>query len=181
MPNQDNDLELQPEPQEEPEEATVAPKDPTEKPAENLNPEMIVLDESQYTTDMELQPEQEPTEGDSEDEEQSSGTAQDMPAIAVLHPMLGHPGTPDSIPDNHDMWLGANLTIAMRDKPLTVGPNNFIISGNTPEAIADRLRDIMVEALTDMREKSGIIQRATPDQVPPERGENRSKGGIVLP
>ncbi len=109
------------------------------------------------------------------------GSAIDMPAMVVFHPILGQPGLPTEIPEEHTMWLGANMTISLRDRPLTFGPHNFIISGDSAGAMANQIHAIVLVALLDMEEKNRVVQPVNPGQVPPAPGERTSQGGIVLP
>ena len=84
------------------------------------------------------------------------------PAVKLYHPMIGAEGTMDDIPEDHEIWLAANIMMGPKGTPLREGQSNMFVSGKTPEAIGEYIKRTIITVLEQMQEKLSPIQRATP-------------------
>ncbi len=84
------------------------------------------------------------------------------PAIKMYHPMIGVEGTPESIPEDHKIWLAANIMMGPAGSPLREGQSNIFVSGKTAEDIAEYIKTVIMSVLDQMKERMSPIQKATP-------------------
>lgn len=83
-------------------------------------------------------------------------------AVKVIHPIFQDPNTGQIMPPppDHEFRLCLQVSLTTKGRMVQESPAIFFCSGDDPEDMADRIRDLIFQGLTDLKQSTSLVQAA---------------------